>query len=285
MSASVSSPPAAGSVHHHRSAKNYLLDYHFQLKYTAYLAAVALVLSVALGSLLWWVGREVISQSQQTVAQGQEAVRLGQEVVAKNKDLSDVVRMNIVKDPVYGSDPHLAAVFNEEARKEELKRLEQQRKLETDAKALERRSMQLAEQKERMFLGLVVALSLLVLGIGLAGIVVTHKVAGPIFKMKRLLSHVGDGHLRIRERLRKGDELHHFFSTFERMVDSLRQRQQEEINKLDEAIRSLEKTVPADQLSLLHSLRRQMQKELDSPPENADQSSGPPAAPAGASAS
>jgi nitrogen fixation/metabolism regulation signal transduction histidine kinase len=285
MFASVSSAPATGTVRHHRSVKNYLLDYHFQLKYTAYLAAVAVVLSTVLGAMLWWVGREVISQSQQTVAQGQEAVRLGQEVVAKNKDLSDVVRMNIVKDSVYGSDPHLAAVFNEEARKEESKRLEQQRKLEIDARALMRRSMQLAEQKELISLGLIVVLSLLVLGIGLAGIVVTHKVAGPIFKMKRLLSHVGDGHLRIRERLRKGDELHHFFSTFERMVDSLRQRQQEEINKLDEAIRSLEKTVPADQLALLHALRRQMQKELDSPPESTDQSGPPAAAPSGVSSS
>jgi hypothetical protein len=285
MTASGSSPSATGTVQHHRSVKNYLLDYHFQLKYTAYIASVALVLSVALGLLLWWEGREVISQSQATVEQWQEAVRLGQEVVAKNKDLSDVVRMNIVKDPVYGTDPHLAAVFNEEARKEELKRQDQQRKLETDAKSLAQRSAQLAEQKERLFLGLVVVLSLLVLGIGLAGIVITHKVAGPIFKMKRLLSYVGDGHLRIREKLRKGDELQHFFGTFERMVESLRQRQQVEINKLDEAIRSLEKTEPAEKLALLHALRRDMQQELDSNPQGTGQSSSPPAAAPGVSAS
>jgi hypothetical protein len=285
MSASVSSPPAAGTVHHHRSVKNYLLDYHFQLKYTAYLAAVAVVLSVALGLLLWSGSREVIGQSQATVKQGQETVRRGQEVVRESQKVSAVVRMNIVRDPVYGGNPELAAIFNQSANEQDAQLQQQQRTLENDAKALERRSTQLAEQKERMFLGLVVALSLLVLGIGLAGIVVTHKVAGPIFKMKRLLSHVGDGHLRIRERLRKGDELHHFFSTFERMVDSLRQRQQEEINKLDAAICSLEKTVPADQLSLLHALRRQMQKELDSPPESSDQPNGPPAAPAGASTS
>jgi geranylgeranyl reductase len=55
-----------------------------------------------------------------------------------------------------------------------------------------------------------------------AGIVFTHKVAGPIFKMKRLLRQVGAGKLVLRERLRKGDELQHFFEVFEEMVAELR---------------------------------------------------------------
>jgi nitrogen fixation/metabolism regulation signal transduction histidine kinase len=264
MSASVKSPPAAGTGRHHRSVKNYLLDSHFQLKYTAYLAAVAVVLSVALGSLLWSVSRDVINESQATVRQGQETVQRGQDVVQESQKVSAVVRMNIVRDPVYGSNPELAAVFNESAKQQDLRLDDQQRKLEADAKALRQRSVDLARQQQRMFVGLVAVLSLLVLGIGLVGIVVTHKVAGPIFKMKRLLSHVGDGHLRMREKLRKGDELQHFFGTFELMVESLRQRQQQEIDQLDEAIRALEKTVPAADLERLNALRRHMQQALDS---------------------
>jgi hypothetical protein len=58
-----------------------------------------------------------------------------------------------------------------------------------------------------MFVILVAALSVLVLALGAAGIVVTHKVAGPIFKMKRLIVHVGQGHLNQLEKLRNGDEL------------------------------------------------------------------------------
>ena len=44
-------------------------------------------------------------------------------------------------------------------------------------------------------------LALLVIAIGFAGIVFTHKIAGPIFKMKRLLRQVGEGKLVVSERL------------------------------------------------------------------------------------
>ena len=80
-----------------------------------------------------------------------------------------------------------------------------------------------------MFVVLISVLSLLVIGIGLAGIIVTHRIAGPIYKMKRLLGYVGDGHLMLTEKLRKGDELQHFYDAFEKMVESLRKRQQDEI--------------------------------------------------------
>ena len=54
--------------------------------------------------------------------------------------------------------------------------------------------------------------------IGLLGIYFTHKVAGPVYKMKRLLKQVGQGNLRVEARLRKGDELQDFFDTFTQMV-------------------------------------------------------------------
>jgi nitrogen fixation/metabolism regulation signal transduction histidine kinase len=285
MSASVTSTPAAGATHHHRSVKNYLLDFHFQVKYTAYIAAVAVVLSTALGALLWSVSGEVIAQSQRTVRQGQDTVRRGQELVRESQKVSAVVRMNIVRDPVYGSNPELAAIFNQSANEQDAQLQAEQRTLEMNAKALEQRAVQLAAQKDKMFLGLVAVLSLLVIGVSLAGIVVTHRVAGPIFKMKRLLAHVGEGHLRMREKLRKGDELQHFFVAFERMVESLRQRQQQEIDKLSEAIGVLEKTVPADQLDRLLMLRREMQGALESVGPEPGQSAPSPATPSGSSAS
>jgi len=256
--------PATGR--YHRKMRNYLLDAHFQLKYTSYLLAIAVTLSLALGTLLWSVSQKVIAQSQETVKQGQETVQRGQEVVRESQKVSAVVHMNIVKDPVYGSNPELAAVFNESA-KEQDKRLEdQQHKLEGDAQSLKQRSQQLADQQTQMFVVLIVVLSLLVVGIGIAGILVTHKVAGPIHKMKRLLSYVGEGHLRLTEKLRKGDELQHFFDAFEGMVNSLRERQEVEIGKLDQAIASLHGKVPDDHLSALKSLRQDMRDALETSP-------------------
>ena len=208
----------------------------------------------------------MIAQSQETVKQGQETVQRGQEVVRESQKVSTVVHMNIVKDPVYGSNPELAAVFNESAREQD-KRLEaQQQKLESDALALRQRSDDLSRQQSKMFAVLISLLTLLVVGVGVAGIIVTHRVAGPIHKMKRLLGYVGDGHLRLTEKLRKGDELQHFFDTFERMVESLRERQLVEIGKLDQAIRTLEGKVPESQLTALRSLRQDMQDALETSP-------------------
>jgi nitrogen fixation/metabolism regulation signal transduction histidine kinase len=265
MSVSPSFDPNA-TGRHQRRLRNYLLDSHFQLKYTGYLVGTAILLSVALGTLLWSVSREVILQSHQTVKQGQETVQRGQEVVRESQKVSAVVHMNIVKDPVYGTNPELAAVFNDSAREQDERLKDQQDKLEADARFLQKQSQDLGRQQTYMFGGLITLLSLLVVAIGVAGIIVTHRVAGPIYKMKRLLSYVGDGHLMLTEKLRKGDELQHFFDTFEKMVNSLRRRQQDEIAMLDSAIAGLEGSIPDEQLKQLRALRRHMQDALETSP-------------------
>ena len=150
--------------------RNYLLDAHFQLKYTSYLLAIAVLLSLALGTLLWSVSQKVIAQSQETVKQGQETVQRGQEVVRESQKVSAVVHMNIIKDPVYGSNPELAAVFNESANEQDKRLEDQQHKLEGDAQSLQKRSLELADQQTQMFVVLIVVLSLLVVAIGIAGI-------------------------------------------------------------------------------------------------------------------
>jgi len=99
--------------------------------------------------------------------------------------------------------------------------------------------------------------------IGFAGIFVTHKVAGPIFKMKRQISDVGEGRLKIPGKLRKGDELVHFFDTFETMVRNLRQRQEVEIEKLERAITTLEPKAEPGELEPLYQLRKEMKAALD----------------------
>ena len=76
----------------------------------------------------------------------------------------------------------------------------------------------------------------MVLLIGVLGIYITHKVAGPIYKMKMLLRQVGDGKLTFHGRLRKGDELQDFFEAFATMVEKLSARQRRECELLEAAI-------------------------------------------------
>ncbi len=261
MAEAATSVPTTGR--HQRKLKNYLLDPNFQLKYTAYLVAIAVVLGVSLGWVLWQTSKAVVAQSHKNVEQGQKVVELGREVVGESRKVSEVVKMNIVKDPVYQDNPALLDAFTTDAKKQDQRLKDQEAKLVAQAESLKRETAALQAFQSRMMLTLVAVFVLLVAGIFIAGIVVTHKVAGPIFKMKRLIRDVGDGHLRIPGKLRKGDELVHFFDTFDRMVRNLRSRQEEEIDKLDRAISLLEGKAEPTALQPLHDLRKNMQDSLD----------------------
>ena len=276
---------AESTGRHHRSAKNYLLDRHFQLKYTGLLVGIALTLSVALGIVLWITSSKVIEQSQRAVEQGRETVKQGQvtvergkQVIIESRKVSQVVAMTIKEN--YKDNPDLARQFDEDAAKDEAKLKSEQERLEGEAVVLQRRAEELkqqatevATQQRTLLVGLVVILALLVIGIGCAGIIFTHKIAGPIFKMKRLLRQVGE-HKKfvVREKLRKGDELHHFFEAFEKMVEDLRLHQQTEIARVDEVLARLETTpmsqhgtkeVDAEGILLLKKLRGEMQNQVE----------------------
>lgn len=67
------------------------------------------------------------------------------------------------------------------------------------------------------------------------GIVLTHKVAGPLFKVTLYLDKIRDGKLGQVYALRKGDQLVEFFDHFKGAHDSLRARATEDIALLDKA--------------------------------------------------
>lgn len=253
--AAMSAPPTG---RHQRRLKNYVLDAHFQFKYTGYLVGIALLFSVCLGTLLWRTSVAMIAQSNKTVEQGGQLVKHGQEVVEESRKVSEVVKMNIVKDPIYSDNPALLEAFKGDADKQDERLKNQQSALENQAASLKQQAQDIESSQHTMFVTLTSALTLLVVIIGIAGILVTHKVAGPIFKMKRQIREVGEGHLRIPNKLRKGDELVEFFGAFETMVINLRARQQGEIDKLDQAIKTLEPKAEPGELDPLYQLRQEM---------------------------
>jgi len=261
MAQAASSAPTTGR--HQRKLKNYLLDPQFQLKYTAYLVAVAVALGGSLGLVVWQTSNQVVAQSQKNVEQGQRVVGLGREVVGESRKVSEVVKMNIVKDPVYQDNPALLEAFTTDAKKQDQRLQEQEAQLVAQAESLKSESSSLKAFQSRMMLTLVGVMVLLVVGIFIVGVVVTHKVAGPIFKMKRMIKDVGEGRLRIPGKLRKGDELVHFFEAFDQMVRSLRARQENEIAMLESAIARLEGKADPSELKPLLDLKRQMQESLD----------------------
>lgn len=242
-------PPAAPTGRQQRRMRNYLLDRRFQLKYSGYFVGIAALLSVALGVILWLTSQELLAQSQQLVERGQA-------VVTEGKKVSDVVRMNIVKDPDYGGDAELLKAF-EEGDQEYTKELEAQQA------QLAQQSAHLKTQHRTAAFVLTTTLVLFVFFVGIMGILVTHKVAGPIFKMKRQITEVAEGTLKLPSQLRKGDELVDFFNAFHTMVTSLRERQQKEIEVLERCITALDGRVEAQDLDPLRALLADMKAALE----------------------
>jgi len=234
----MSAPTAAASPkpRYKRSFKNYLIDSRFQLKYTAMILSVAIAISAVLGVFLWQTSGEVVAESQR--------------VVEQSKKVSDVVKMSIKDDPVYGDNPELASAFNSAAVEQDNKILAQQAAL--------------VRQQHTMLYTLVGALAVMVFLIGVLGIFITHRVAGPIYKMKLLLKQVASGKLRVMAKLRKGDELQDFFDVFAHMVDSLRERQLAEVAELERAIEAAKAAgLEASKLETFSRIRDEMRRSLD----------------------
>ena len=227
-----------------RRLRNFLLDRHFQLKYAGYLVGVTLFLSLSLGIMLWRTGREMISQSRSSVALGEEIVERGKTLLTESEKVNSVVRMSIVE--AYADDPALLEVFQGEAQKRDGLLEQGQKQLEDNSQALKSQSKLIEKQYLTFGILIVSVLFVLVVGVGLAGVVVTHKVAGPVFKMKKLLAELAKGHFRVVARLRKGDELQHFFDAFNEAAEQLSRRQEDEIHEIDSVIRTLRDAEPGD---------------------------------------
>lgn len=246
-----------------RRIRNYLLDRGFQLKYAGYLVLVAAVLSVSLGVLLWRTSQSLVAQSNQAVQQAEQVVKLGHQVAAESKKVSEVVKMNIVKDPIYADNPELLEAFMTDANKQDQTIKGQQAALQKQAAALEQQSTDIAARQRTLLWTLILVLLGLVVGVGLAGIVVTHKIAGPVYKMSRQIRTVAGGSWALPGPLRKGDELTGFFEEFEGMVRSLREQRDEELELLDAAMAKIEPAAPKG-AAVLEDLRSRMSRVLES---------------------
>lgn len=94
--------------------------------------------------------------------------------------------------------------------------------------------------------------------IGLYGIIVTHKLAGPLFKIGRHISDIENNRLYNLWDLRKGDQLQEFFAGFKAMHTALRERVEADMLVLNRLISAIERgDVPTEELPRLKELLQQ----------------------------
>jgi len=189
-----------------RKIRNYLLDRHFQLKYTGMVLLVTVSVASGLGYVAYRFSR---GQTEALAAH-----------IAAQPDLDDDTAMDLER---------------------------------------------FAEQEDRKIRNAIVAgVLLLTLALGVTGIIVTHRVVGPAYRMKRLIEHVGDGKLEITTGIRKGDELQELYHSFAQMVESLRDQRAEEIEQLEDTLIKMEAAgIQSAYLTELRALLERIRKTVD----------------------
>lgn len=189
-----------------RRFRNYLLDPHFQLKYTGAVMGVTILVAAVLGYFAYDFSR------------------------GQTESLTIQMAMQPDMDPEVVQD------------------------LQGFANA----------QDRKVLWGILGGILVLAVALGLTGILVTHRVVGPAYKIRKLLHEVADGHLKVQSRLRKGDELQDVFEAFAQMVETLRARQAEEVALLDDALAQASASgVPEETLQPIRQVRDRMQGELE----------------------
>jgi methyl-accepting chemotaxis protein len=232
--ATVSTPPPDGGARprYKRSLKNYLIDSRFQFKWTGIIVFWALLISVLLGIFLLRTSSDVVTQ--------------GKLAVEESRKVSEVVKMSVE----FMDDPVLKDSFNKESAKTDHAYKEQLEKLERGQRT--------------MIYSLIGLLSLLVVAMSVMGIVMTHRIAGPVYMMKMLLRQVGNGKLNFNRKPRKGDELQEFFEEFQTMANKLKARQQGEVDALGEAIEAATASgASPDTITKITAVRDEMKAALD----------------------
>ncbi len=113
----------------------------------------------------------------------------------------------------------------------------------------------------------------LVFSVSAVGILITHKVAGPLHKIASLFGRVRENRIGpAPASLRKGDELQDFYSTFREMHQALRARVEEDVRVLTNAVSVLEVVPDAGRdrssplqrtLEELRQLRKRKEESLE----------------------
>ena len=206
-----------------RKMRNYLLDAPLQLRFTAVLVTATLLGAGLLGIFLARALNRLSEQAERAVEARAAAAQASHELgnASLSKTLLD--RFN---------DPQFTAQLERQARA-------------IDA-AYQAEQVQVAEQRrdvarESTRIGWLVLCSVVVfvLAVLLLGIVITHRIAGPVYRVRRLLADLGEGRREVpRHGLRDGDELRELFDSASSLVKTLRAEDESTFEAVSTALAS-----------------------------------------------
>jgi len=226
-----------------RRKSHYLIDKRFQLKWTGYLVLVVLLVMTGLGVVIARIAGRASDTAAVAVAQAEKAYE-------ESRSNSILARKSV--EFAAPENATLAMVMDESLAEVDKQSAENLADVKNRRAAIDR-------DRRNVQLLLVSAGVVLLFLLGIMGIVITHRIVGPVHKMKRLLRRVSTGRLVIEERLRRGDELEDLFDTFLQMTYSLRAIQAARLATLDGTLRRAEGSGASPEvLEGMRALRAQM---------------------------
>lgn len=110
-------------------------------------------------------------------------------------------------------------------------------------------------------MGLAIAINIMAL-FGM-GIVITHRIAGPMYSIVRHLRRIGSGYFGVYMRLREGDELRYVVRNVNDLIDSLKYLTTQDIESLDRVLKTLQSGDIPTTNNELESLRSRIHERLE----------------------
>lgn len=222
-----------------RKLSNFLLDSSFQMRFVRYAVLIAALVGAIGAAALWRSDEALIRQAEVAVK-----AREGAADEARELGRTALTRKLLGRF----DDPTFERVLREQSQ-------EIDARFETERQAIARDKEALVS-RERGALAVLAATFLAFVGlVALAVIVVTHRIAGPVYRFRVLAEEVGNGRLPKPRSLRDRDEMQALHATFGWMVEQLRQREGEEIEKLEKALAAARAGSQAEALAALEALR------------------------------
>ncbi len=231
-----------------RRWRNFLLEPRFQLKFTVYLMAVSVVLAALLG---WFLFRN----TQALLAEASAAVDARSKAAEASRELSNATLSNELLNRM--GDPIFVARLQSASREIDARH-------EAEQAAVIGQRAELVRRQQIMWRVLSGSLGGLLLFTALVSIVLTHRVAGPLMRIRRMVNEVASGKLRPPPYgLREKDELKELFDATRSMVHVLRKQQEDDLLVITHAVeRARQQGLTGEWLDDLKALESRLRDRL-----------------------
>lgn len=206
-----------------RQLRNYLLDAPLQLRFTSVLLLGTLLGAGLLGLFLARALNRLGDQAERAVEARAAAAQASHEL--HNAALSKTLLERF-------GDPQFTAQMERQSKAIDAAFVAEQTQVA---------EQRLEVQREQRRIGWLVLLSVGVFSLGVLalGIVLTHRIAGPVFRVRRLLADVREGRREVPSHgLRDGDELRELFDAASALVQTLRSEDEATLATVSEVMKS-----------------------------------------------